>query len=398
MKGLRQDERILISAPSGADAHNLSLVLGEANILTGACPDIAAVAAEIPRGCGAILLTEEALYHAPRDGLMTALSNQAPWSDIPLMLIVSSGRVHAAGADVERTLGARANVTLIERPVRAASLLSSIHAALRARRRQYEVWDLLRQRDELLANLERRVAERTAKLEEMNAESEAFSYSVSHDLRAPLRAIESYARILCEEYTDFLPEDGQLYASRIAKSAHKMDRLTRDILTLARLSRCEVPLEPLDLDHVLQEVIDQYPDLTAAAGHIKITYPLGRVMGHAASLMQCLSNLLQNALKFIPTGRTPQLRVFSEARGQRLRLWVQDNGIGIDPLFHQRIFGMFERASPADVPGTGIGLAIAKKATERMGGSIGVDSPSGEGARFWIELAVAAHADLARAS
>jgi signal transduction histidine kinase len=79
-------------------------------------------------------------------------------------------------------------------------------------------------------------------------------------------------------------------------------------------------------------------------------------------------------------------------------LWVQDNGIGIDPLFHQRIFGMFERASPADVPGTGIGLAIAKKATERMGGSIGVDSPSGEGARFWIELAVAAHADLARAS
>src|SRR4029079_16736122 len=126
----------------------------------------------------------------------------------------------------------RGNITLVERPLRATTLLSTLHAALRARERQYEVSNLLRERDELLATLEQRLADRTAKLQRLNRELEAFSYSVSHDLRAPLRALAGYARILSEDYAGAIPAEARQYAERIAKNAEKMDRLTRDVLAL----------------------------------------------------------------------------------------------------------------------------------------------------------------------
>jgi signal transduction histidine kinase len=177
-----------------------------------------------------------------------------------------------------------------------------------------------------------------------------------------------------------------------------MDRLTRDVLTLSRLTRSEMNLESLDLDRILPEVIDQYPDLAAAHGQIEFASPLGTVMGHGASLTQCFSNMLHNALKFVPDGRTPHIRVYSEVVNGRVRVSVQDNGVGIDPVHQQRIFGIFERVSAANIPGTGIGLAIAKKAVTRMGGSIGVESSLGGGARFWIELAQAVPKPISQAA
>jgi signal transduction histidine kinase len=110
------------------------------------------------------------------------------------------------------------------------------------------------------------------------------------------------------------------------------------------------------------------------------------VLGHAPSLVQCFSNLLGNAMKFIPPGTAPRIEVESTRRGLWRRVSVRDNGIGIDAAHHQRIFRMFERAAGRQVPGTGIGLAIVKKAVERMGGNVGVISAPGEGAEFWIEL------------
>jgi signal transduction histidine kinase len=345
------------------------------------------VAQEIDRGCGVVILTEEALYDSSHEHLSPALDRQPPWSDIPLILIVTGGSAPTSYARAIALLGARSNITIVERPLHTATLLSTLRAALRARQRQYEMRKLLRERDELLATLEQRVADRTARLEELNGELEAFSYSVSHDLRAPLRSLERYARILCDEFKGCLPEEGQHYADRIAKNAEKMDRLTRDVLTLSQLTRSELRLEVLDLDLVLRDVIDQYPDLAAAHQHIELSSPLGHVRGHGPSLSQCFSNMLHNALKFVPPGRVPLVRVSSEHSRDRVRVFVQDNGVGVDPAHHQRIFGMFERAGGATVPGTGIGLAIAKKAVVRMGGTIGVESSLGGGARFWIELA-----------
>ncbi len=389
INGQAERLRILVVAPTGADAFNLCGALVRDGLLAEACPGLAALATEMGRGCGALLLTQEALNDPGHPHLAAALHRQPPWSDVPLVLIVSGGMTPAADAEAIRVIGPRSNITQVERPLRAATLLSTVRAALRARERQYEVSNLLRERDDLLASLEQRVADRTAKLQALNRELEMFSYSVSHDLRAPLRALEGYARILCDDYAGVLPDEARHYADRIARNAEKMDRLTRDVLALSQLSQSELRVEAINLDVIVPEVIDQYPDLAAASPHITICSPLGLVRGHGPSLTQCFSNILQNALKFIPADRTPRIRIYCERVRDRVRVSVEDNGPGIAPVYHQRIFGMFERATSQDVPGTGIGLAIAKKAVERMGGMIGVVSAVGAGARFWIELAAA---------
>jgi PAS domain S-box-containing protein len=235
-------------------------------------------------------------------------------------------------------------------------------------------------------DLEERVAERTATLQEALSELEAFSYSVSHDLRAPLRAMETYAQMLKDDYGEDMPDEARRYTERIMANAAKMDRLMQDVLAFSRVSRAGIAKTLINMDALLETVIEQNPDLLEARERILIATPLGDVVGHEPSLVQCLSNLLQNALKFVPKDRVPEIRVFSETRGERVRLTVCDNGIGISPEHQGRIFGIFERAGPSSIGGTGIGLAIVKRAVERMGGGTGVDSQLGKGACFWIEL------------
>ena len=168
-----------------------------------------------------------------------------------------------------------------------------------------------------------------------------------------------------------------------------MDNLTQDVLAYTRVTRCEMEITSVDLDSLIAEVIEQYPMLVSSAGRIRVHHPLGCAKGHVPSLIQCFSNLLGNAVKFVPEGRAPHVEVRATVEAQRRRVWVKDNGVGIDPADQTRIFRMFERAAGKKVPGTGIGLAIVKKAVERMGGSVGVISTVGNGAEFWIELDLA---------
>lgn len=386
----RPENRVLIVAPLGADAHNISQVLTGAGIQTLVCPDISAAASEFMHGCGAMLITEEAMTAAHHSRLALQLEEQAPWSDVPVVLITTGGRTSAISSRAIRAIGARANLTLIERPLRTSTLVTAINAALRARSRQYEIRDLLKDREKLLASLERRVAERTSKLQHMVEELEAFSYSVSHDLRAPLRVLDGYAQALVEDYGPSLEPGAKDLLNRISRTAQRMDRLTQDVLAYTRVSRAELTLEPVNLDTLLPAVIDQYPSLVASRHLIRLRRPLGAVVGHGPSLIQCFSNLLENALKFVREGEVPQVEIYAESRGTRLRVTVQDHGVGIPPMHQKRIFGMFERATAhSRVPGTGIGLAIVKKAAERMGGSVGVQSEPGEGSRFWLDLAKA---------
>jgi signal transduction histidine kinase len=378
--------RVLVVAPLGADAANIAASLQKAGIEAVVCPNLSAVAFELAHGCGAILLTEEALNYERYGDLARSLNDQPKWSVIPVILIVSGGKTPSFHEAAAKAIGVRSNLSLVERPVRTATLISAIRSALNSRLQQYEVRDLLRERDELLASLERKVEERTAKLQELNAELEAFSYSVSHDLRAPLRSMECFARILWEDHSANLSPEGRHFAQRIMKNAEKMDRLMLDVLTISRINRTELKLGPIDLNALIDEVLDQYPNLATAHRHIVVERPLGTVIADHSSLVQCFSNLLENALKFVPKDRVPEVRVRSEAHGDTIRITVSDNGVGVDPKMHARIFGMFERAGPLDVPGTGIGLAIVKKAVDRMGGKVGVQSETGQGAHFWIEL------------
>jgi signal transduction histidine kinase len=236
-------------------------------------------------------------------------------------------------------------------------------------------------------DLEKMVAQRTAKLQETIAELEAYSYSISHDLRAPLRAMEGYARVLLEEFQQKVGPDGKVYLDRIVNAAHRMDKLIQDILSYSQVTRLETASEPVDLDKLVHDIIEHYPNLNSVKGEIKIEGSLPMVMAPEALLTQCIANLLNNAVKFVADGTQARVRIRAETHDSDVRLWVEDNGIGIAPEYKTRIFGVFERI-PGERPreGMGIGLAIVRKAVDRMGGTVGVESELGKGSRFWILL------------
>jgi len=236
--------------------------------------------------------------------------------------------------------------------------------------------------------LEQRVAERTAELAETNAELEAFSYTVAHDLRAPLRAMEGFSTALVEDYGDRLDEDGRDYAERIVAASNRMELLIQDLLAYARLSRSELRPQPVALSDVVAEVLSQLEAALAEAGaEVSVEEPLPTLMAHPATTVQAVANLVANAVKFVAPGVTPRVRVRAVTNGATVRLWVEDNGIGLKPEHLERIFRVFERLhSTSAYPGTGIGLAVVRKGVERMGGHVGVESEVGGGSRFWIEL------------
>ena len=249
-------------------------------------------------------------------------------------------------------------------------------------------------------NLEREIAERKRAEQEIerradelgavNKELEAFSYSVSHDLRAPLRAMQGFAQALNEDFADRLGPVAQDYTRRIVAAACRMDTLIQDLLAYSRLSRAQMLLQPLDLRSVMAQIRThtegEFRDREASV-EVAIPEAFPHVMAHPTTLVQVVTNLLTNAVKFVGSGVRPHVRVWAEERDEWGRLWVEDNGIGIAPEHHDRIFRVFERLHGSEMyPGTGIGLAIVAKGTERMGGRAGVESTPGKGSKFWIEL------------
>jgi len=241
--------------------------------------------------------------------------------------------------------------------------------------------------DQHARSLEQTVSDRTAKLRETIAELEAFSYSLSHDMRAPLRSMQGFSQIVLTRYGETIGSPGTDLLKRVIHAAERLDRLIQDVLAFSRLSRQQIQIEGLDLDKLLLQIIHERPELQPPQAQIKIEHPLLRVLGHEASLTQCLTNLLDNAVKFVEPGTIPRILVRTETFDGRVRLWIQDNGIGIEKEVQQRLFGMFQRLHDhRDYPGTGIGLAIVRKAIERMRGQVGVESEPGKGSRFWLEL------------
>ncbi|MEG4517693.1 MULTISPECIES: ATP-binding protein [unclassified Microcoleus] len=236
--------------------------------------------------------------------------------------------------------------------------------------------------------LEERVRERTAELEEVNAQLESFTYSVSHDLRAPLRGISFFAEMLLQDRTSELDSTAQDYLYRINDAATLMNTLIENLLEYSRLSKANLPLKAVSLNLIVDRSIAQLEaEIAQKKARITVVEPLPAVWAHPPTLLQVLANLLSNALKFMQPGIAPQVRVYAEAEEEYIYLWVEDNGIGIAEKFHDRIFGLFDRLHGQEVyPGTGIGLAIANKGVDRMGGAIGLESTLGIGTRFWVKL------------
>jgi len=233
--------------------------------------------------------------------------------------------------------------------------------------------------------LEQLVAERTAELRELVGELEHFSYTITHDMRAPLRAMRAFAEILKESADSRLGEEGRSLVGRIITGAERMDALIADALSYSKAVRNELPLGPVDVGPLLRGMLDTYPEFQAAKADITIVGTLPLVMGNQAGLTQCFSNLLGNAVKFVQPGSRAKVRVRGEARDGWVRLWVEDDGIGISKEMLPRVFEMFARGSSSHA-GTGIGLALVRKVVERMGGRVGVESELGQGTQFWVEL------------
>lgn len=318
---------------------------------------------------------------------------------IVMLLLVTGGLLSGAMFYLMRAEGRARRVA-----ERAAARLQTSELALR------ESEERLRR---YATELEHRVAERTANLAQSIQSLEGVLYHVAHDLRAPLRSMASFTSILVEEYGPRLDDRGRDYARRVSNAAQRMDGLVQDLLAFGRLAHVPVPVGPVNLEAEVKVVVNRFSEEIEARGaKVEVQTPLPPVKANAAVLVQALSNLISNGLKFVPATTQPHLRIMAERRNSAaesrtekvngataqggpdgehfVRLWIEDNGIGIAPEYHERIFRMFERLHSMDAyPGTGIGLALVRKGVERMGGRVGVESAGVGGSRFWMDLPAA---------
>jgi light-regulated signal transduction histidine kinase (bacteriophytochrome) len=223
------------------------------------------------------------------------------------------------------------------------------------------------------------------RVEELDAELAQLSYAISHDLRAPLRAVSGFAQALVEDHAPHLDPTGQDYTRRIMAAAKRMDGMIEGLLLYSRLTRAEISLSTVALEPAVAEALKKLGDLDA---DISVESPMPEVVAHRASLVDAVAQLVGNAVKFVDSSRRPVVRLRAESRGDdRVRLWVEDNGIGIAESNFERVFGVFERLhKPDQYPGAGMGLALVRRAASRMNGQAGVESVVGEGSKFWLEL------------
>lgn len=238
------------------------------------------------------------------------------------------------------------------------------------------------------ATLEAKVAEKTSSLEEAREQLQTFCYTMAHDLRSPLRTIESYAEMVVQDHGAQLDTDGRSYLERIRKAATRLQSLVGDLLSYAQVLRSDVGLEPIEARPFLELAVLEFKQSAAGRNaELEMRCKPGWVTGHRATLNGVVLNLLSNAAKFVAEGKRPRIIVATEESGDFLRISVADNGVGVPLEAQDRLFRPFERLHPRHAfEGSGMGLAIVKKSVERMGGRVGVESVPERGSRFWFEL------------
>jgi|SRR5688572_697752 len=279
------------------------------------------------------------------------------------------------------------------RAVQAAAEQVRQHAAALEQevtvRKQSEaaLWEAKAELSNYAADLEARVSERTGELQESLKALDDVLYHVAHDLRAPLRSMEGFTSIMLKEHGNQLDAQGQEYARRVSEAAVRMDQLLRGLLEYGRLAQVEIRCGPVELEAVVNSVLTRLADqVKAARAEIVVASPLPEVWANAEVLEIALLHLIKNAITFVAPWNSPQVRIWAEKEAQSIKLWIEDNGIGIEPEYQRRIFWIFERLTPV-YPGLGIGLAIVAKGMQRMCGRVGLESTSGKGSKFWLELA-----------
>jgi len=230
---------------------------------------------------------------------------------------------------------------------------------------------------------------RTQKLEMINKELESFTYTVSHDLKAPLRGINGYSQLVLEGYADRLDEEGRLFLNNIRSASSQMGHLIDDLLAYSRLERRLMESADIDLRLFVADLLAHYADeIQARSIALRVSLPNITLQIDPDGLGVVLRNIIDNAFKYSRSVTAPMVEIGGEEQDPRkLLVWVKDNGVGFDMRYHDRIFEIFQRLEAgADTPGTGIGLALVRKACQRMGGHVWAESKPGEGATFFVEI------------
>lgn len=375
--------QVIILTPTGVDGEVTRRVLAEAKIPAVVCASMHDVCAHFDKSAGVLLIAEEALDKMARTELFQALEAQPAWSDIPLIVITGEGELSSHLPQEVSELTARANLTLLERPVRVATLMTVLRSGLRARQRQFEISDALE-------------AIRRAR-EEADAANRAkgdFLTTMSHELRTPLNAIAGYAEILNLEIAGPLTERQRQYVHSIATSERHLLGLINDVLNFAKLEAGHVSFDvsAFDLASVIASLEDFVRPQLSAKGlqYSARAAQLPLVCGDEDKVRQIMLNLLSNAIKFTAAGGSIDISARSD--GDFVYVAVRDTGEGIPP---EKIAAIFEpfvqvgRAFNSPTAGTGLGLAISQGLARAMKGDLTVVSEPGAGSTFTLSLPIA---------
>jgi signal transduction histidine kinase len=361
-----EDQRIL--------ALDLAETLDELGYTVAGMASRGEEAIELARQLSPQLILMDVELDGDVDGITTAETIRDE-HDVPVVFLTA----HADDDTLHRATSSEAAAYLVK-PFKPPDLRCVIEIALHKhaadmRLRENERW------------LEQTLQQRTASLEAANRELEAFSYSVAHDLRAPLRGIDSFSQLLIERYSERLDTEGLAYLSRVRAAASRMSQLIDALLSLAHIGRSEV--QPLDLDFsqlvlsVASEIAAANPDRNVPL----VIAPGMRAYGDPRLLRLVVANLLENAWKFTTRRQRPAVEVGPVQNTVLPTYYVRDNGAGFDPAYASRLFGAFQRLHPdREFPGTGIGLAIVQRVIARHGGTVWADSRPDQGATFYFTL------------
>ena len=377
------DRRILVLAPRGRDAELARDALVQAGLGVTICADLEILCADLAQGAGALLIAEEAITPARAGYLIDALSAEPSWSELPIVVLLAVSAARDSRLYALKHLEPLRNVTLLDRPVRIAALVSTMRTALRARQRQYEIRDLmaklqqaLRIRDELVA-------------------------SVSHELRTPLNVILGWTVTLQQRADD--PAQVAAAAKTIDRNTRILWQLVEDLIDVARIAsgRVQLKMKEVDVAAIVAAGVETLRP-TADARRVILEHhsesPLPAVRGDDLRLQQVVWNLVWNALKFTPAGGRVDVNVARTDTGD-VAVVVDDTGTGIEPSFLPHVFEPFRQASQQTDPnrGLGLGLSIVRHLIELHGGTITAESDGlGRGARFTVTLPASATVEQAR--
>ncbi|MES2887675.1 MAG: ATP-binding protein [Pseudomonadota bacterium] len=365
--------RVLLRMVTSKDATMVIRLLARSGILAESCADAAALAGEMSAGAGAVVIAEEILADAGFGRVMLALRAQPPWSDLPVIVVARTGVDSIAITEAVEQL---ANLTVLERPMRASSLVSSVRTALAARKRQYQ----------LRATLEG--------LHEADQRKTEFLATLAHELRNPLAPLRTGLTILSRMQPS--PQKAQSIYAMMDRQLSHMVRLIDDLMEVSRITRGKIELQPLPvaLDRVVLDAVEVSKSLIAAAGQelvLDLQCTPCTVNGDAVRLTQVFTNLLNNASKYTPPdGR---IVVAIRAQGETVTVQVTDTGIGIPPRMLEAVFDMFVQVSGtsrAAQGGLGIGLTLVRSLVELHGGRVTAASEgAGAGTIMTVELPLA---------